>query len=513
MKLSELLGVPLKHSRPNAYELIGLEPGEADNKQISAAIAQVTRRLKSVKADADPKLWNQAARAVSQSRTCLTDPRLKAEYDAKLGFVPTGSLSVSPFASLVGSVLPSGSPDRPFDMIGYTRWISEQTLPSFSEHVDDIEEEMLEPIVGDDWQESHRSASMSAQTSPIAEDQPATFVNAPKKRRRRRLSVVPMFVGLMVFGMIGGVVYLAYRLTNGQPLAVARNGDTQNHNVPVENIPPQTAAPENEVFDPVMGRLPAATSAPTDGLPKGPLKSPNKSTPMPSTDSQSPSMASDPVPVVSPTPSMVAEAPAVTPAMETPPDPVSVPPQPSEEEMKRGEQAVAILIKTILERRLTTPDDAIQTAEQAAVADNHLAQVDQLRRMVTYAREYDRGLRAGSAKLNAGETFELTPGQPVNVVEGRSDMIVIRAAGKNKEFSLTDPPLILAHALVRFSLDVKHPTTQAFRAAYQALAKNANDADRRDAINLFKSIAADPAAEGEVDVSGLDEAMKMLFGK
>ena len=72
--LSDLLPIPDGVLKPNACDIFGLRPNEADPEVIQNAVRKVIRELKASKETADPKRWKAAARLATDAKQILSDP-------------------------------------------------------------------------------------------------------------------------------------------------------------------------------------------------------------------------------------------------------------------------------------------------------------------------------------------------------------------------------------------------------------------------------------------------------
>ncbi|MCA9259294.1 MAG: hypothetical protein KDA61_08850 [Planctomycetales bacterium] len=383
------------------------------------------------------------------------------------------------------------------------------------------------------------------------------------KRRSKRSWGGPV-LALVVLASFGGIGACLYLLTSGKQLTtdgtiVAANdrqppGPQVNPQVTPSNqtVPPSERPPR----DAIMGSLgrggggggraldpPPPRNA--DGDPTGPtnvlpdLDAANGSmmigggeTP-PSTD-PSREMADDPA---APEPSVpaVASEPEMPPADE-PMEAANSDPEMASGEMEMTESAAGSAMEpaeteasdattaalrdsqreTVLGPLLTALragnyDELPQLIEaakgQELVKDNQ-DELTQLALLSELAGHYLEGIRGGSTKLKATETFELTPGITVAVVESSRDSISLRINGQSKRYQILGMPLILAHRLAEFGLPMEDPVARAGRAAFQSLWPDATAGHRQQAFDWWNELAAEREA---VDVSQLESTVRRLF--
>jgi len=82
--ISSTLGVPADRWPPDHYELLGLPRGPADAARVEAHVLDRMERLRKLQLT-HPDAVTEAMNRLAQALVCLTDPKLKREYDASLG--------------------------------------------------------------------------------------------------------------------------------------------------------------------------------------------------------------------------------------------------------------------------------------------------------------------------------------------------------------------------------------------------------------------------------------------
>jgi hypothetical protein len=157
-----------------------------------------------------------------------------------------------------------------------------------------------------------------------------------------------------------------------------------------------------------------------------------------------------------------------------------------EQELVAEQQALQRLEDILRSGGFSEMSPAIIAATSAIQSESNKAKLAQYAILVELADYYVAGIRKGSAAQTAGESFELSPGIMVGVVEGTEDRIILKL-GRNKSYTFDEFPLVLAHRLAEFSLPLENPgdspEAMAGRAIYQALWSQATDAHRRQAID------------------------------
>ena len=122
--LSDLLPIPDGVLKPNAYDVFGLKPDEADPEVIQTTMRKVIRELKASKETADPKRWKAAARLATDAKQILSDPSKReqpqlttvggvAEGSSKSNFTATSLAEDDPLYGL----LPDTNPLEDFVLV------------------------------------------------------------------------------------------------------------------------------------------------------------------------------------------------------------------------------------------------------------------------------------------------------------------------------------------------------------------------------------------------------------
>ena len=110
--------------KPNAYDVFGLKPDEADPEVIQTTMRKVIRELKASKETANPKRWKAAARLATDAKQILSDPSKReqpqlttvggfAEGSSKSNFTATSLAEDDPLYGL----LPDTNPLEDFVLV------------------------------------------------------------------------------------------------------------------------------------------------------------------------------------------------------------------------------------------------------------------------------------------------------------------------------------------------------------------------------------------------------------
>ncbi|QEG42705.1 hypothetical protein [Roseimaritima ulvae] len=520
--LADVLGIAPGNNKPNAYELLGLAAGESNPQRIEAAIEGTVERLKRSQSETDAAVWKQAAAAVTKARKLLIDPQLKAAYDAKLqkrAQASNASKRVRGEAAQdpLRGLLPAMDPLAPFDVDAAAQRASQARAyeppplpPGSSLGQFDQSESAAEPPPAAGLPPIAATPPAAA-TPPVAtpeislvlDDEPAAAgpaigpvvapaVARPTKRRRRRGSPLLMLgFGLLMLAMLSGAGYGVYTLVQRE----------QQRNNPVAQANPNTpraaapaARPASRPVDPVMGNVGArgAGSAPDpSSLP--PLTAnvdvplpPPLDTSMTGNNSMDGNDAMGGNNSMTPPPATVTD-----PAASMQPGPEPEPAAPSPAELQAGQTAIAAAEAAIKSQGWTEMKSLAEKAQAAAANPQQKEIADQLFEVADLADYYYHGVVKAMEELPSGNTFMLTAGAEVAVVESSGEQIVLQVRGRPKTFPFNDMPFILVHKLGSFTMTGNDPTVIAAKAVFQSLAKKALPQDREQAAEWLIELPAE----------------------
>jgi hypothetical protein len=191
----------------------------------------------------------------------------------------------------------------------------------------------------------------------------------------------------------------------------------------------------------------------------------------------------------------------MTTANSTPETPPPAPPasaKPTRDELMKLSKVLTLARDAFSEHNFELGQKQIAEAEKLAKTPEHQALVERLRRVGEMAKQFREAVSAAIQGLEAGEVFKVGTSTQVAVVETFPDKIIVRIAGQNRTYNITEMPQGLAVALADMSLDASDPRNRVVKGAYVALGKNSDS----DAIAKAKTWWEE-AQLGGVDVSDL----------
>ncbi len=524
-----LLNLPVDVRQPHAYQVLGLADGEQNADTIQQAIQATIQKLREARAATNPDVWSQAAQLVQQARGILGDPQKKADLDARFGII---SISAE------DEFGDDGFGDESFEDDGFTA-----PQPATADPLAGLlpNANPLAPVAAPSAPESPQfnlstqPAASSPATVSVATDSAPTFAppklkTSTPKLRRKRSSLPMLLFGFVIIGMTFTAMAMAYYLVWG-PGQIAIN--TSGNGIQISSgaagseetsqVSPPTGSPAVErkrERDPIMGSLGPELPGDTDQY-VAPMEPDNASemamndaapamdAPMQAMtpDSMTPdSMTPDNMtPDAMPTPEAATPDPEMMPVQETMPMPEAVPPDPQMVEAAAAaiEQAKAAIKKADWANMASLAEKA----GAAAVTDEQRQAADSMFQLADLATFYRGGIERALKDLTIGNTFEVTEGLEIVIVDVTAEKLTIRSAAKNRSYSVNELPLALAHKLASFHVD-PDATGTAAKAAYQAITPVSTEPYREESIMWLGEIN-DEIAGAERDK--LIAAIRMVY--
>ena len=496
--LSDLLPIPEGVGDPHAYQVFGLEGGEQDATKIKKAVAAVYAKLKASKQDADPKVWRQAAKLAEQSKAVLTDPKQRAELDARFGIV-----NVAPSAPPAG-VPPTGVP--PTGMPPTTA--SNPSAPAASAPAADPLAGMLPPVnpmathaapaatpaanpmapvsspnptaafpaasvpnsnspVFPAHGTAHPQGAVPTQpvtaqpvATPVAPSQSPAVPKGPqvkvkKTKRRKKSGAGKMLFVLAMCGLAAASAGLGVFVYLGRDIAITKDGELvgdrrASGSGPAAAPPTRGAVQPRRQLDPVMGSLAGNVPPPTRPSlqPRMPSEVQPQNGVSPPNDSAADSM---PEPSRAPEPSMEStspgmheqavasastEMPMVNPDGALPVSSVtqSAPVELTDADIAENEAEISKVKKLIREFNWNDMRSAAEKVTERTLTDSQRIEADALFNLADLASYYRGGIERGLGTLKATQDFEVTEGFRVLVVEVSASSLTLKYNGRNKAY-------------------------------------------------------------------------------
>lgn len=523
MSIQDLLGLPSDVTQPNAYQLFGLELGESDQATINAAIARRISALKKAKSEAQPETWKRAAVAVQAAQKTLKDPTAKAELDASFGIIndpapvaPSAAQSaVDPLASLLPPSASSPASPRAGNRVATPPIPNADTTsvePSFARTSVAVAPSVAPAAPIADPAESIPHVATSLASPAVA---PVVRQRQPVRRRKSSGGLIfGTLVLLLLTAIVGGMGYFfwfgpgevqfvktdqGFRIKTGgregsasmvAPPRVESMADSRPSNDGVMKTPAPVAVDDRKSLGGEMSQsMPSGQLGVSGGAGMVPDAVPGMGM---STDSNLTTEPRMPVP---------SEPPVPTPPPAKPPVSQTSKP-PTEAEISVGQLAIKTAVDAIRSPNWDTMKSLAEMAETKAVTPEQKQQAETVYQYADLATYYRGGIRKALAELPANSEISITDTRKVLVNEADEDHLKINlgkgADGKPnyKNYHSDALPLVLAHELASYKIDVSSPEGQAAKAAFQAIASLATPGHREESVKILRGLnqveGADP---------------------
>ena len=494
-KLTDLLPIEPGITKPNAYQVFGVQGPENDLGKLSASIKTVYSRLKAAKSEADPAAWQNAVKLAETARKVLEDPARKKQLDASLG----RSAPVDPLADLLPSSQSPAANSVAKSIVG-EKSSAASVLgmppldpPSNASAPQSASAAVLgtPPFASAEKPASAETPGANSVGDAAAEPKIAVDWSPPKptKKRKKKSKTVPILFGLFVTVMLAAIGGLLWFIDQGRRVAINPDGVGDGDGIVVSQprpIDPAPPRPGNKPSgDGILGNVPSSGIAeslrnngsaalPDVDVPAG-MEPPNGEPA--TTDSTS---AGNVMPTADPTPDPMTEP---TPGPMTEPKPELTPEMiaAGEAKLKAVEQ---LIVNGNWDRMKTAADELLKSKlpEPQATRASTLFDIADL---ATYFRG---GLVRGLGTLNTGNTFEYVKDVPVIVVGATDQSLDIRLNRRTYSYKVDEIPPRLAEKIASFSLSLDKPDTIAGLALYRLISKDIDPGYKQDAFEKLRSV-------------------------
>jgi len=510
--LRDWLGIESPPEQPSYYQLLGLDPQQADGEQIKIAADRALAQVRSHRPGAHAQQWAQLLDELTAAKDCLTDPEKRAQYDANLaaGTVSTPSPENSP------KPVAAASPTSPADDFMPP---SEGNAPSEPEAASEATYSTSPPVTPTrPIDPVPQSASTSAGiTAPPVSAAASYFAGpgilAPAHLQATGLATTdPMqpyspqaFNTAMPATMTSpaiatGAVETALNVADAN-LAEALPGDSQSVSKVAVNRAQQAFDRRIIVLVGLLligliggvvtmalkdsdkaGQL--ASSEDDQDSSNGDLaidlsdKGKTSSTPT------EPQPEPDPKPVepepqpVEPDPKPADPKPAdpkpadPKPEPEPKPKPADPKPEPkppaslSAPELASLKMSLKNARQALFDRDFKRSTAELKKADMLVKFPAQLAAVERLQQLQLYAQAFEMQLRQAIQGLEGGSEIKISNTTVLAVVEVKQDSLILRVAGRNRTYLIDELQPTIAVAIIKQSYDLNAASTWAMLGAY-----------------------------------------------
>jgi hypothetical protein len=537
--LHRLLDLPDGLSKPNAYDLLGLTVGEVGRATIDAALQNAFRKLQERRSTVTQEQWQRAFGLLQQAQGLLTDATKKRSYDQKLASKASKSPSTvegggtastadgSPTAAtpmtlsgpdVLASLHQSGDPfsvlpknDDPFDGMSDEGSVSgASTVPPSIEKPP--------PLPFDNSHVGSQAASTGAAIGAI----PKLVTSRPVKRRSSTNTIVMMLLVALLAGVAGAGGWTLYQRSQRQ---LANDSSSTNRGSTTDGASSTNEASStvgandgSAATDRIMPPVPSSNRSGSTRTSAG-SNSNRQIVPPTAMNANADSANADSANADSANADMANEESAMNAgAMDgAGVEGASMPEGMPVEEMAAREGTAEEV--AAFERALRECNDVLRGGDwdvaspmaeavmKGAKSDSQRATASALARLIGFAKIYDQAIADGLGKWKPTESITVGR-QEVILVEVKADEVIFRIQGVNRPFPIDRIPPGLADEIAGFDIDLEHPTTIAYRAAWRTLRRKAEPEVIEESIEAWRGLMG---KTDEVDVTGLEELVRGIF--
>jgi len=461
---------------PDYYELLAIDPAETDVARIALAAEQAMRKVRSFRPGPHAQVWSRLLDEIRAARDCLSNPALKADYDAALartdrfrssaGDLRTPLVAAS-LPPLAGSIGPAPIYDVQHQMVSVptpSRTASSSANSFECAPLPGAIDELLPPGA----EESFPAATEYASSAQPDDSEMAVFTAptaaavAKAKGRRARLGLACTVIGGAAAILVAGGIFVwrsSHQVERSDPTTLAEAAPTAASGAPSD-------APAVRPLEPAEPQSAASTASASNAVPAPDLPS--------------------------------------QPAVETN-DTATPKPVASLDERRAKLQALVQALETakaaLGEQDFGLADEQLKRAASLAELPKHRAAVARLAEIGGYAKQFRDALALAVRSMQAADTFKVASGTEVAFVEGFPDKVTLHVLGVNTTYSFREMPPALALAIADRKLSARNPASAVVKGAYLAVHKQDDSRVREKAKTLWE----------EAEAGGIKTAHLMAF--
>ncbi len=514
---------------PDLYQLLGLEPLEADRSKIEFALKRVLSQAKGLRSQ-HPKQAQRLVRVVELGKRHLLSSDAKAKYDARWLQVHRDTASTAEAECSkwdtreLEKYLPAGDPFQSFDVATFLEASESIPLANYAADYNKLLQMLQRSTQSEQAKANAEPATLPptpayaavpfaavsaaapkvAQSAPIVRSTPRTASLAKQLRSKRDRSLLMIAAGVLL--SLAVVLSVLFWIMNPAD-SESTNTLAANPNPNVVDRNPSRAAPE--ASEPRRGsglpRVKGLDSSQTtdavfatnrDGsVEDGSTRSDaNDELDEMTGGMDDPAMA-DPIGDSIPMETTPTEPMSMSPSETDPADPEEenmAAPEPvlTEDEKQAWNEIMSTTRGLIGDQAYANAQKQLLQATGMAKSSEQRAQLERLSMIAKLAEEFHTALVSAVTALEAGEMIKVKTKEVV-VVEVSPEKIIIESEGRRTEtYQLTDIPIGLAYALADLKLDLVHPSSKARKAAFCLVHPRSNEIVMVNAREMMAEVIA-----------------------
>jgi hypothetical protein len=152
---------------------------------------------------------------------------------------------------------------------------------------------------------------------------------------------------------------------------------------------------------------------------------------------------------------------------------------------------------------------AVVAVSEKTLSSSQAIEAETLLNLVDLALHYRGGVQRGLESLKSTQTFEVTEGFRVSVVEATPNSLSVKANGRTYRYgSIEEIKFRLGEKIASFAMDPEKPDTIAARAIYQVMSPLSNPEHVADSVQQLEEMDAQMP---DVDTKAITKLLTELF--
>jgi hypothetical protein len=509
--LRDWLGIEAPPEQPSYYQLLGLDPQQADGEEIKIAADRALAQVRSHRPGTHAQQWAQLLDELTAAKDCLTDPEKRSQYDANLA---AGTLAVTGTENS-SSPAASAEPTSPADDFMPPPEGNATTEP---EPTDEVTPSTSPPVTpAPPMDPVSQSASTSAGITAPPVSSAAGYFAGPGILAPAHLQATGLATTDPMQPYSPQAFNTAMPATMNPP-AIATGGVETALTVAAadlaEALPGETRSVSKvavnraqQAFD---RRIIVLVGLLLIGLIGGvvtmALKNSDKADQLASSKDDQSSSNGDltmdlsdkgettstpnepkPKPVEpKPEPKPVEPKPEPKP-VEPKPEPEPKPPTPiSAPELASLKMSLKNARQALFDRDFKRSTAELKKADMLVKFPAQLAALERLEQLKLYAEAFDMQLRQAIQGLEGGSEIKISSTTVLAVVEVKQDSLILRVAGRNRTYLIDELKPGIAVAIIKQSYDLNEASTWAMLGAYVGTLRTADEEDLAKATQYWQ---------------------------
>ena len=500
--LRDWLGIESPPEQPSYYQLLGLDPQQADGEEIKIAADRALAQVRSHRPGTHAQQWAQLLDELTAAKDCLTDPEKRSQYDANLA---AGTLAVTGTENSP-SPATSAEPTSPADDFMPP---SEGNATTEPEPTDEVTPSTSPPVTpAPPMDPVPQSASTSAGITAPPVSSAAGYFAGPGILAPAHLQATGLATADPMQPYSPQAFNTAMPATMNPP-AIATGGVETALNVAAADLAEALPGGTQSVSKVAVNRAQQAFDRRIivlvgllligliGGVVTMALKDSDKADQLASSkDDQSSSNGdltmdfsdkgettgtpNEPEPKPKPVEPKPEPKPVEPKPEPKPPTPISAP------ELASLKMSLKNARQALFDRDFKRSTAELKKADMLVKFPAQLAALERLEQLKLYAEAFDMQLRQAIQGLEGGSEIKISNTTVLAVVEVKQDSLILRVAGRNRTYLIDELKPGIAVAIIKQSYDLNAASTSAMLGAYVGTLRTADEEDLAKATRYWQ---------------------------